>query len=196
MKQLKSFVAGKDLGSLCSGRIRHSRRNTMAFFHDMSAASAADPVTEVDEQSRSNARGAKPTQRRALVALAATLALSFGVTSQADAGDLKCEPDVFVKNNKATAIKVLRFEYTVLGKEEKVESLVNKRLAPGETEEWPTQKLKEAAEGNAIISTRVEFKNDNSGGGDGWGSPKWSLPHGHSESYKCFRGTNYWLGVN
>ena len=42
---------------------------------------------------------------------------------------------MFVKNNKGNSIKVLRFEYTVEGKARTFdESLVNKRLAPGETE--------------------------------------------------------------
>jgi hypothetical protein len=88
----------------------------MAFFDDMSAASAAYPMTDVGEQSTSKVRVTNTTHRRALIALAAALAVSFGATSQAGAAGLACKPDVFVENAKGASIKVLRFEYTVLGK--------------------------------------------------------------------------------
>ena len=133
------------------------------------------------------------THRRTWLAAAAALALSLGAASQAHAVPA-CKPDVFVKNEQSASIKVLRFLYTVNGREES-ESLVNKRLAPGETEEWPNQALNHAAEGNFISNTRVEFKRDNSGAGDGYGPPEMSGFFPHSSSYTCLNDRNYWLAV-
>lgn len=127
---------------------------------------------------------------RTLAAVAAALACSFAVP-QVGAGPMTCSPDVYVKNRKAASIKVLKFEYTVKGKSAKTESLVNKRLAPGEEERWPTQNLSKADDGDVITSTRVQYKNDNSGAGDGYGPAKWSKDHPHSDGYYCMDGRNY-----
>jgi len=126
--------------------------------------------------------------RRALAASAAMLALSLGAASQAEANPLSCAPNVRVINEKGASIKVLRFLYTV-GGQEFSESLVNKRLAPNETENWPSQTLRHAATGIVITSSRVEFKNDNSGAGDGYGPPVMSSAFPHS--YICSDGHNY-----
>ena len=128
-------------------------------------------------------------KKTSLIALAVALAVSFGATP-AGAGGLECEPDVYVENRKGASIKVLKFEYTVNGTKH-VESLVNKRLAPGEEEHWFGQKLSEAATGILITSTRVQYKNDNSGAGDGYGPPVWSDSHPHTPTYVCLAGRNY-----
>jgi hypothetical protein len=167
----------------------------MTRFSRTRTASSAHRPAEASARTAFKLRAMNAAHHRALAALSAVLALSLGVASHTNAANIKCPPDVFVMNKKATAIKVLRFEYTVLDKSY-IESLVNKRLAPGQTEEWPTQQLGHAAEGNVIATTRVEYKDDNSGGGDGWGSAHWSDYHSHSTTYLCFKGTNYWLGVD
>jgi hypothetical protein len=74
------------------------------------------------------------------------------------------------------------------------ESLVNKRLAPNETENWPSQTLRHAATGIVITSSRVEFKNDNSGAGDGLRSAVMSSAFPHS--YICSDGHNYIHTIN
>ncbi|MEO8249079.1 MAG: hypothetical protein ABI589_06885 [Burkholderiales bacterium] len=133
--------------------------------------------------------------RRALVTLAAALALSLGAASPAFAVPA-CKIDVFVKNEQSASIKVLRFKYSVKDKSGTfIESLSNKRLAPGETEEWPNQALREAGEGNLITNTWVEYKRDNSGAGDGYGPPEWSKPFPHSSTYTCLNDRNYWLAA-
>jgi hypothetical protein len=129
-------------------------------------------------------------RRHGLCAFVAALALPFGAPPQAAANDLACPADIFVMNRKGASIKVLKFEYTVRGKTY-TEGLDNKRLAPGEEEEWHSVKLQHAAIGNVISSTRVEFKDDNSGAGDGYGPPRWSAPHPHTDSYECIKGRNY-----
>ena len=43
------------------------------------------------------------------------------------------------------------------------DSLSNKRLAPGEEDDWDKVRLQHAAEGNWIVSTRVQYRNDTSG---------------------------------
>ena len=133
------------------------------------------------------------TLRRALFAAASTLALSVGVMSQAHAVSA-CKIDVFVKNEQSASVKVLKFFYTVNGHEYH-ESLVNKRLAPGETAEWPNQALAHAAEGNWISNTHVEFKPNNSGAGDGYGPVESSEDFTHSSTYTCLNDRNYWLAV-
>lgn len=114
----------------------------------------------------------------------ASMALSIAAALPAHAKDVFCKPDIQVNNNKSIAIKVLRIEYTVNGKTE-TESLANKTLArntSGTDDEhtWKSQKLQHAGEGVAIPATRIEFKEDNSGAGDGFGPAKWSksFPHG------------------
>jgi hypothetical protein len=130
---------------------------------------------------------------RALVPFAAALAFSLGAASQAQAVPA-CKADVKVKNEQSASIKVLKFEYTVLGVAHS-ESLTNKRLAPGETEEWPNQALQHAAEGALITTTRVQYKRDNSGAGDGYGPPEWSAYFPHSSTYVCLNDRDYWLAV-
>jgi len=133
--------------------------------------------------------------RRALVAIAAALALSLGVTSQARAAD--CKPNVRVVNHKGASIKVLRFLYTV-GGQEFSESLADKRLAVSETEDWPSQRLNGASVGQVITSSRVEFKNDTSGVGspigDPYGPPVMSRPFPHS--FQCNDLHNYIHDIN
>lgn len=133
------------------------------------------------------------TRLRTWLAAAAVLALSMGAASQAHAVPA-CKADVFVKNEQSASIKVLRFLYFVNGEWES-EALVNKRLAPGETEEWPNQALNHAGEGVYISNTRVEFKRDNSGAGDGYGPPELSAFFPHNPGYTCQNDRNYWLAV-
>lgn len=115
----------------------------------------------------------------------ASMALSIVAAQQpAHANDVFCKPNIKVNNNKSIAIKVLRLEYTVNGKAE-TEGLANKVLArntSGTDDEytWKSQKLQHAGEGVAIPSTRIEYKEDNSGSGDGFGPAKWSKSHAHS----------------
>jgi hypothetical protein len=102
----------------------------------------------------------------------ATIGLASTTAPQATAQSLKCKPFVHVTNNKPAAIKVTKFLYKVAGSNDvNTESLNNKRLAPRERGDWPHQTLKEAATGVVVTSTAVEYKNDNSGAGDGWGPP-------------------------
>ena len=54
------------------------------------------------------------------------------------------QPDRQGDEQHGASIKVLRFLYTVGGREYS-ESLVNKHLAPNETEDWPSQTLRNAA---------------------------------------------------
>jgi hypothetical protein len=128
--------------------------------------------------------------RRPLAALAALLALSVGSIARPRADPLNCLPDVHAENRKPFSIKVLRFAYTVNGVEY-IESLANKRLAPGETAWWNGQRLAHAGVDAYIQSTRIEFKDDNSGAGDGYGPAKWSDPQPHTEGYRCLNGRNY-----
>jgi hypothetical protein len=128
--------------------------------------------------------------RRPVVALAALLSLSVGALERPRADPLNCKPNLHAQNRKSFSIKVLRFAYTVNGVEH-IESLANKRLAPGETEWWNSQRLAHAAVDSYISSTRIEFKDDNSGAGDGYGPAKWSDPQPHTEGYRCLNGRNY-----
>lgn len=139
-------------------------------------------------------------RRRTLCTVAAALAVSFGALSQAHAANLACKPDIFAKNRKAAAIKVVGFEYTTkaTGEGSKSdpwrESLSNKRLAPGEEVDWNKVKLQHAAEDNWIRSTRVQFRNDTSGASnpsDAWGELVWSDWHDHNETYRCLTDRNY-----
>jgi hypothetical protein len=110
-----------------------------------------------------------------VIALASAFALSFGFVSVAAAADLACHPDVKVTNKKPIAIKVLRFSYTADG--DFNEGLANKKLSPGESHTWKSQKLQGVAVGNSISATKIEFKDDTSGAkslSDPWGPPKWS----------------------
>jgi hypothetical protein len=104
---------------------------------------------------------------RTLIAVAA-----LGVcSSPAFAAKLACKPDVKVVNEKQASIKVLKFNYMV-GSDDFTESLNNRKIgANGDHETWKSQKLGHAAKGIAISKIAVEFKNDNSGEGDGYGKP-------------------------
>lgn len=135
----------------------------------------------------------KITRRLRLSAISAALAVSFGAaTPPVFAGKLSCKADIFVKNRKAASIKVLRFQYIPEGKTDwETEALDNKRLAPNEEEEWHSVNLQNVASGVAIMKTRVEFKDDNSGAGDGYGPAKWSGVQEHTSGYKCLDGRNY-----
>ena len=134
----------------------------------------------------------KLIRRHPLAALTAALAVSFAAVSQADAAGLACKPDIYVKNRKAASIKVLKLEYMVEGDSKPhAEALDNKRLAPNEENDWSRVTLGKAAVNNWITQTRVQFKNDNSGAGDGYGPAKWSDWYPHTEGYKCQDGRNY-----
>jgi hypothetical protein len=139
-------------------------------------------------------------RRRTLCAVTAALAVSLGAMSQAHAADLACKPDIFAKNRKAAAIKVVGLEYTTqaTGKGSKTdpwpEALSNKRLAPNEEADWNKVKLQHAAEDNWIRSTRVQYRNDTSGASnpsDAWGEVVWSEWHDHTETYRCLTDRNY-----
>ena len=164
----------------------------MAIFNNMTTELAAYPVTNVGERSTFKVRVTNTTHRRALVALAAVLAVSFGATSQAGAAGLACKPDVHVTNNKGKSIKVLNFRYTVNGTEH-TEALDNKRLAVGETGDWLNVNLQEVADGIVIDSTRVQYKDDTSGVGspvgDPYGPPRFSVSFPHT--FTCGANHNY-----
>ena len=119
-------------------------------------------------------------------------AVSFGAASQATA-QTDCQPDVFVTNNKPASIKVLNFRYTVNGTEH-TEPLANKRLQVKEQGYWPSQNLNRAATGIVITSSRIEYKDDNSGGGDGYGPPRLSRPFPHS--FTCGSNHNYFHTID
>ena len=115
--------------------------------------------------------------------------LGFG--GLAAAANLHCTPkEVVVTNKKPASIKVLNFKYKVAGSDKVYsEGLDNKKLAPNETEEWKNQRLNHAATGVVVTETAIEYKNDNSGAGDGYGKAvmsKW-FPH----SYTCSSGHTY-----
>lgn len=126
-------------------------------------------------------------------ALSRTLvaAATLGLGSTAFAANLACKPDVEVTNKKPASIKVLKFKYKVAGSNTvHTEGLNNKKLAVNETEEWRSQKLGHAATGIVVTDTAVEYKDDNSGAGDGYGpvrSSPW-FPHtftcGDNHTYK------------
>ena len=143
-------------------------------------------------QSNLNVPITNNSHRYRLAALAAALTVSFGAASPAGAGDLECTPDVHVTNKKGASIKVLNFRYTVNGVEH-TEPLTNKRLAVGEQEHWHNQKLNHAATGIVITSSRIEYKDDTSGGGspigDPYGPPRMSRAFPHT--FTCTDEHNY-----
>jgi hypothetical protein len=129
---------------------------------------------------------------------AVAAAAAFAAMPQAQAADLACHPDIQVDNDKPIAIKVLRLEYTVNGKTY-TEGLANKTLARNESgtqdeHTWKSQKLQHAAAGLPITATRIEFKEDNSGAGDGFGPPKWSKSFAHSGT--CQNSDTYRHAIN
>ncbi|MBS0435008.1 MAG: hypothetical protein JSR75_08955 [Proteobacteria bacterium] len=111
------------------------------------------------------------------IARCAVLACSVIAAVPAGAAGLACKPDVIVTNDKPASIKVLKFKYKtkVGGNTVFTEGLDNRKLAAnGETETWKSQKLGNAATGVVVTETAIEYKNDNSGSGDGYGPPKTS----------------------
>lgn len=124
---------------------------------------------------------------RTLVASAAIAALA-GLALPASAAKVNCKPAVEVTNKKGAAIKVVKFLYKIEGNPNaKSEGLANKNLAREETETWPSQTLNFAANGVVITSSAVEYRDDNSGSGGGYGPVKTSAWHPHS--FKC--GSNH-----
>lgn len=101
---------------------------------------------------------------------------ALGMTTAASAANLHCRPDVKVINNKPASIKVLNFQYEVKG-EKHTEGLNNRKIgANGDHETWKSQRLNDAAEDIAITSIAIDYKDDNSGAGDGYGprdTSKW-----------------------
>jgi hypothetical protein len=152
-----------------AGRIRQARRNTMAIYDDMTRGLTSSPVTGVGEQSTFKARLKNTRHRRALLALAAMLAVSLGATPRTGAQALACKPNVRVVNLRGVgtaAIKVLSFKYKVGDNTVYTEPLANKILTPYQTENWPSQTLNHAPNGTVITSSAVELQIDN---GPGWG---------------------------
>lgn len=154
---------------------------------ETTGALPAYPVTNVSERSTFKVRVTNTTPRRALVALAAALAISFGATSQAGA-TVHCQPNVKVTKGSggATSIKVLNFKYKVGGNTIYTEGLSNKVLTRGETENWPSQTLNHAATGVVITESAVEIQEDN-GRGYGPSLPLVWFPH----SFTCGANHNY-----
>ena len=113
-----------------------------------------------------------------LFAMAVVVAVSFGIAPDTGAANLACKPDIEVTNLNDKAIKVLRFQYKDGGGGNHTEGLGNKKLSPGETETWKSQKLQDVAEGNRIQEIRVEYRNDASGQSepisDPWGPAEWT----------------------
>lgn len=97
---------------------------------------------------------------------------SFGIAAHVDAAKVDCKPDLEITNGKAKAVKVLSLVYTDSGGNEFNEGLDNKKLSPGETEQWKSVKLQHVYEDNAITKIRIEYRNDTSGEkkpSDPWG---------------------------
>lgn len=106
------------------------------------------------------------------IAIAAAAVLGLAASAPAGAADVHCHPGVYVKNGKPASIKVTRFLYKtkVGGNTVFDEGLADKKLAAdGEQHTWKSQKLNHAAEGVVVSATAIEYKNDNSGAGDGYG---------------------------
>lgn len=101
--------------------------------------------------------------------LAFSALAAIGLCNTAMAANLACKPDVKVINEKPASIKVLNFKYKV-GGDDHTESLNNRKIgANGDNETWKSQKLGHAAKDNVITAIAIDFKNDNSGDGDGYG---------------------------
>ena len=119
---------------------------------------------------------------RTLVATAALAAMGLG--NAAFAAAVNCKPNVEVTNKKGASIKVLTFKYKIAGSSETfTEGLANKKLSANETEDWPSQTLNHAANGVVITSSAVEFQNDASGSGGGYGPRRTSAWHPHT--FEC-----------
>jgi hypothetical protein len=125
------------------------------------------------------------TSRRVFASLALASAALCGGLPHASAAGLACQPSIFVNNNKAIAVKVLKVAYRVNNGAWKEEGLDNKTLARNESgtddeHTWRSQKLQDIAEGLPLTEITIQYKEDNSGGGDGFGPPGWSTPSSHS----------------
>jgi hypothetical protein len=119
------------------------------------------------------------------LAAIAIVAGAFGVMPHAEAADTTCKPSLFVDNDKPIAVKVLKVAYRVNGGAWQEEGLANKTLAKngsGKDDEhtWKSQKLQHVPRNNAITEIKVQYKEDNSGAGDGFGPAGWSTPSSHS----------------
>jgi hypothetical protein len=130
-------------------------------------------------------RFSRATSSRLLTSLAIAAAAAFGAMPHAQAADTTCEPNLSVDNDKPYAIKVLKFAYRVNGGPWQEEGLANKTLARNEsgTEDehtWKSQKLQHLPKNNKLSEITVQYKEDNSGSGDGFGPPGWSTPSSHS----------------
>ena len=130
------------------------------------------------------------TSPRLLTSLTIATAAVFGALPHAQAADTTCTPSFFVNNNKPFAIKVLKVAYRVNNGAWQEESLDNKTLAKdtsGKDDEhtWKSQKL-EGSNGlggvprnNPLTDITIQYKEDNSGDGDGFGPSGWSTPSSH-----------------
>jgi hypothetical protein len=107
---------------------------------------------------------------RTLLLPAVLTALACGA-SPTLAAKLSCKPDVTIYNHKGGSIKALNFKYKVAGDDRVfTEGLNNRKIgASGDHETWKSQTLKGAADGVTITSIAIEYKDDNSGNGDGYG---------------------------
>jgi hypothetical protein len=154
-----------------------------------------DGVTEGSGRNAALERRREMSKSSLGLFMVAAIGLVAVTAPSASAANLKCKPTVKATNNKQAAIKVTKFKYKVAGGNEiYTEGLVNKRLAPGETEDWPSQTLGHAATGVVVSSHAVEYKNDNSGAGDGWGPPQTSA--WITRTYTCNDNHTYPTDVN
>jgi hypothetical protein len=122
---------------------------------------------------------------RLLTSLAIAAAAAVGALSNAHAADTTCTPNLFVNNDKPFAIKVLKLAYRVNGGAWEEEGLSDRKLAKntsGKDDEhtWKSQKLQHVPKNNPLNEITIQYKEDNSGAGDGFGPPGWSTPSAHS----------------
>ena len=124
------------------------------------------------------------TSPRLLTSLAIAAAAAFGAMSHARA-DNTCKPDLFVDSDKPVAIKVLKVAYRVDNGPWHEEGLANKTLAKNtsgtdDAHTWKSQRLQGVPKNNPLTDITIQYKEDNSGSGDGFGPPGWSTPSSHS----------------
>jgi hypothetical protein len=125
------------------------------------------------------------TSSRLLTSLTIAAAAVFGALPPAQAADTTCTPSIFVDNDKPHAIKVLKVAYRVNNGPWHEEGLANKTLARNESGKedehtWKSQKLQYLPKNNPLTDITIQYKEDNSGAGDGFGPPGWSTPSSHS----------------
>lgn len=113
---------------------------------------------------------------------ASVCAVLFSVASVPQAHAVRgCKPDIYVTNHKATAIKVMRFEYKGVSNTIYSEGITNKRLSGNETEDWQNQRLEGVAQHVPVTMIRIKFQNDTTGSGSGnWSSARWTQWFEHS----------------